>query len=198
VARLLAWQHQSPEARMIQDVRKDFEREIVELRDELVRAKQQVDVSKEVQRLRQDANTIMSRKNLLSEPPAETKTTTPPPASAQATEAADEQAASPDTPRPTSETPDEERSIGGSPPYQHATETRTVARRSAKSAQANSSAAAPTAADYELLQQQVQMLAATMQALQEQLRVQGILDTDWQPPAQDTQSSPAQHETVTS
>jgi sec-independent protein translocase protein TatB len=197
VARLLAWQQRSPEARMIQEIRQDFEREIVELRDELVRAKQQVDLSKEVQRLRQDANSIMSRKNLLSEPPADTPAATPP-VSEQPARAANTQAASPDV---TSPTPDEERSIGGTHPYEHPTETRTVARRSAKPAPASSKAVAPTAADYELLQQQVQALAATVQALQEQLREQGMLAPDWQPPAQDTQPSPpspSPHETVTS
>jgi sec-independent protein translocase protein TatB len=194
VARMLAWQQQSPEARMIQEIRQDFEREIVELRDEMVRAQKQMDVSKEVQRLRQDANTMMSRKNLLSEPPAETPTT-PPPASTRSAEATGEQAASPDM---TSPTPDEERNIGGVEPHQPATETRTVARRSTKAAQAGKSATAPTTADYELLQQQVQTLTATVQALQAQLHAQGMLDPDWQPPARDAQPAPSQHETVAS
>jgi sec-independent protein translocase protein TatB len=196
VARLLAWQHQSPEARMIQEIRQDFEREIVELRDELVRAQQQVDVSKEVQRLRQDANSIMSRKNLLSEPPADTPApAATPPTNTQSAEAAGDQAALSDA---TSPTPDEERSIGGTQSYQHPAETRTVARRSTKPASTRSAAATPTVADYDLLQQQVQTLAANVQALQEQLRAQGMLDPDWQPPAQDVQPSPSPHEPVTS
>jgi sec-independent protein translocase protein TatB len=59
VAQLLAWQQQSPEAQMVQQIRADFEREIVDLRDELVRARQQLDVSAEVQRLRQETGSIM-------------------------------------------------------------------------------------------------------------------------------------------
>jgi sec-independent protein translocase protein TatB len=59
VAQLLAWQQQSPEAQMVQQIRADFEREIVDLRDELVRARQQLDVSAEVQRLREETGSIM-------------------------------------------------------------------------------------------------------------------------------------------
>jgi sec-independent protein translocase protein TatB len=59
VAQLLAWQQQSPEAQMVQQIRDDFQREIVDLRDELVRARQQLDVSAEVQRLRAETGNIM-------------------------------------------------------------------------------------------------------------------------------------------
>jgi sec-independent protein translocase protein TatB len=59
VAQLLAWQQQSPEAQMVQQIRDDFQREIVDLRDELVRAREQLDVSAEVQRLRQETGSIM-------------------------------------------------------------------------------------------------------------------------------------------
>jgi sec-independent protein translocase protein TatB len=59
VAQLLAWQQQSPEAQMVQQIRDDFQREIVDLRDELVRARQQLDISAEVQRLREETGSIM-------------------------------------------------------------------------------------------------------------------------------------------
>ncbi|NJL32567.1 MAG: twin-arginine translocase TatA/TatE family subunit [Chloroflexaceae bacterium] len=42
MARWLAWQQQSPELQMMQQVRREFEEEIVSLRDELVRAKNQL------------------------------------------------------------------------------------------------------------------------------------------------------------
>jgi sec-independent protein translocase protein TatB len=61
VAQLLAWQQQSPEAQMVQQIRDDFQREIVDLRDELVRARQQLDVSAEVQRLRAETGNIMPK-----------------------------------------------------------------------------------------------------------------------------------------
>lgn len=48
LARFLAWQQQSPELKMINDVRAEFEQEIASLRDELVRTRNQLDVSQEV------------------------------------------------------------------------------------------------------------------------------------------------------
>lgn len=48
VARFLAWQQQSPELQMINDVRAEFEQEIASLRDELVRTRKELDISKDV------------------------------------------------------------------------------------------------------------------------------------------------------
>ncbi|HMQ33129.1 MAG TPA: twin-arginine translocase TatA/TatE family subunit, partial [Chloroflexaceae bacterium] len=48
VARFLAWQQQSPELKMLNDVRAEFEQEIASLRDELVRTRKQLDLSQEV------------------------------------------------------------------------------------------------------------------------------------------------------
>lgn len=53
VARFLAWQQQSPELKMINDVRGEFEREIANLRDELVRTRNQLDVSKDVSQIQE-------------------------------------------------------------------------------------------------------------------------------------------------
>lgn len=52
VARFLAWQQQSPELRLINDIRSEFEREIATLRDELIRTRNQLDVSRDVEALR--------------------------------------------------------------------------------------------------------------------------------------------------
>ncbi len=60
VAKILAWQHQSPEARMIQEIRKDFQREIVELRDEIVRAQQQLNLAQEGAELNQQVRSMLS------------------------------------------------------------------------------------------------------------------------------------------
>lgn len=60
VAKVLAWQHQSPEARMIQEIRKDFQREIVELRDEIVRAQQQLNLDQEGSELNQQIRSMLS------------------------------------------------------------------------------------------------------------------------------------------
>lgn len=48
VARFLAWQQQSPELKLINDVRSEIEQEIASLRDELVRTRNQLDLSQEV------------------------------------------------------------------------------------------------------------------------------------------------------
>ncbi|MBP1466616.1 twin-arginine translocase TatA/TatE family subunit [Candidatus Chloroploca sp. M-50] len=45
VARFLAWQQQSPEFQMINEVRAEFEQEIASLRDELVRTRKHFDIS---------------------------------------------------------------------------------------------------------------------------------------------------------
>ncbi len=49
VAKFLAWQQQSPELQMINEMRNEFEREIAQLRDELVRTRNQLDVRNDVQ-----------------------------------------------------------------------------------------------------------------------------------------------------
>ncbi|MGB9633972.1 MAG: Sec-independent protein translocase subunit TatA/TatB [Chloroflexaceae bacterium] len=60
VARFLAWQQQSPELRLINDVRSEFEREIASLRDELLRARNQLDVSRDVEKLRSELRPMLN------------------------------------------------------------------------------------------------------------------------------------------
>lgn len=63
LAQLMAWQQQSPEAQMIQQIRQDFEQEIVELRDELVRARAQFNVNEDMQKLREETRAMLSLKD---------------------------------------------------------------------------------------------------------------------------------------
>jgi sec-independent protein translocase protein TatB len=49
VARFLAWQQQSPELKMLNDIRGEFESEIASLRDELTRARNDLNVQQEIQ-----------------------------------------------------------------------------------------------------------------------------------------------------
>jgi sec-independent protein translocase protein TatB len=58
VARVLAWQQNSPEAQMITEIRSEFEREIVNLRDELSRTRKELDISADVQKLRDDTKAL--------------------------------------------------------------------------------------------------------------------------------------------
>ncbi|GAB4442322.1 MAG: twin-arginine translocase TatA/TatE family subunit [Chloroflexi bacterium OHK40] len=62
VARFLAWQQQSPELRMINDVRSEFEREIASLRDELVRTRRDLDISADVNAIREDLRPMLDLK----------------------------------------------------------------------------------------------------------------------------------------
>ncbi|MCX7790513.1 MAG: twin-arginine translocase TatA/TatE family subunit [Chloroflexaceae bacterium] len=59
VARFLAWQQQSPELRLINDIRSEFEREIASLRDELIRTRNQLDVSQDVEQLRSELRPML-------------------------------------------------------------------------------------------------------------------------------------------
>lgn len=129
-AQLLAWQQQSPEAQMIQQIKRDFESEIVELRDEIVRARRQLDVSADVQRLKQDTESLLSYKQLMNGAPA-----------AQASTQTKQALANPKLPeddllthllREEDERQQQERSIGSAQPQQpEASPANSVARQRA-------------------------------------------------------------------
>ncbi len=63
MAELMAWQQQSPEAQMIQQIRQDFEQEIVGLRDELVQARAQLNVREDMEKLRAETRAMLSLKD---------------------------------------------------------------------------------------------------------------------------------------
>lgn len=72
-AQWLAWQQSSPELQAVQRMRGEFEAEINALRDEILRAKQQLNVSAEVQRLQEEGRSIqfpqVMQDKLKGEPP---------------------------------------------------------------------------------------------------------------------------------
>lgn len=81
VAKFLAWQQQSPELQMLNEVRSEFEREIASLRDELVRTRQQLDLSSEVSAIKEDLRPMLDLKgNLQAPPPAANGVKAPGPA----------------------------------------------------------------------------------------------------------------------
>ncbi|NCC33285.1 MAG: hypothetical protein EOM24_14900 [Chloroflexia bacterium] len=59
VARFLAWQQQSPELQMINEVRAEFEQEIASLRDELVRTRKQLDISPDLTSIREELRPML-------------------------------------------------------------------------------------------------------------------------------------------
>lgn len=84
VARFLAWQQQSPELKMINDVRSEFEQEIASLRDELVRTRRQLDLSQDgtLNSIREDLRPMLNLRDELKSPLSATAPATPAPASA--------------------------------------------------------------------------------------------------------------------
>jgi sec-independent protein translocase protein TatB len=71
VARFLAWQQQSPELQMLNEVRGEFEREIASLRDELVRTRNQLDIRSDVDAIREELRPMLDLKSgLKREAPA--------------------------------------------------------------------------------------------------------------------------------
>lgn len=59
VARFLAWQQQSPELQMINEVRAEFEQEIASLRDELVRTRKQFDIAPDLTSIREELRPML-------------------------------------------------------------------------------------------------------------------------------------------
>jgi sec-independent protein translocase protein TatB len=87
-AQWLAWQQSSPELQAVQRIRSEFEAEINALRDEILRAKQQLNVSAEVQRLQEEGRSIqfpqVMQDKLKVEPPQAASSDLPAPADSAA------------------------------------------------------------------------------------------------------------------
>ncbi len=177
LARLLAWQQQSPEAQMIQQIRKDFDREILELRDEIIRARQQLDISTETQQVFAETQALLSVKEVASKP-----VTIRPAAGTRAVhQAAAAEAGSPDQPvAPTQvDTLD--------PPIAAAAKRPTSATVNQAGTQSSQLLSAvqgqhnPTSPEHstQALLQRLEALSSDMQALQAQLYARGVLDPDW-------------------
>lgn len=217
LARLMAWQQQSPEAQMIQQMRSEFEREILELRDELVRTRQQANVLTDVQKLGEETRTLLSLKTPVGTVVAgETRVT---PAGGDAGGAPVIGGAPPsEGPRVPSESYLRRRQFLEDEALHTLPDPADSAAQTAYGVDGSSQAAAPAGdgarngewraalpeetltiapapgagvVEHELLLLQVQALMADVHALQEQLRARGLLDPDWQPP-----SHAMRHETV--
>jgi len=93
VARFLAWQQQSPELKMINDVRGEFEREIATLRDELVRTRNQLDVSKNIGEVQSELKSALDLRGDVKAALAAEPSIAPPATSAAATAASADSAA---------------------------------------------------------------------------------------------------------
>jgi sec-independent protein translocase protein TatB len=81
VARFLAWQQQSPELQMLNEVRGEFEREIASLRDELVRTRSQLDIRSDVDAIREELRPMLDLKSSLKRETPRPPPQLPPPRS---------------------------------------------------------------------------------------------------------------------
>jgi sec-independent protein translocase protein TatB len=218
VAKFLAWQQQSPELQMLNEVRGEFEREIASLRDELVRTRQQLDVTREMSQLKDDLRPMLDLKGNLQlpgaadaanglkapgAPPAAEPTIAPPDLPAPAQAAAD--LAAPDAPitvRPAAQTVPAAAHPGRLALVEPTTALGTPAPPvgdqqfaeppAPPEAPALNGAAPLDAAGREQLLRRLQALAADLQALTAELRERGVIGADWQlpahPPEQETLS----------
>lgn len=132
VARFLAWQQQSPELKMLNEVRSDFEREIASLRDELVRTRNQLDIRSDVDAIREELRPMLDLKGTLKRetpsaangaPAAQAKAPTAqanPPAAAPATAEGSTPPAAPPadapSPQPASPAPEQPLDTGSAAP----------------------------------------------------------------------------------
>ncbi len=200
VAKFLAWQQQSPELQMISEMRNEFEREITQMRDELLRMRNQLDVRNEAQTLidelkavsqqtqaaleetRQSSQTVVSA---LDESRPTTKPVIRPPA--QATVPATTVSS-----RPVSVTgvaqpiTDEDRLTFGALAADPATTTASTV-----------TAGNITPAEVDELLNRLTALTAELQSIVFQLQERGLLDANWQPVTRPAPVSPISEETVT-
>lgn len=220
VARVLAWQHQSPEAQMIQQLRREFDQEIVELRDEIIRARQQLDISTEANKIHQETRSLLQ--GSLQAPGAATTSAAasaqehPPdaekPKPAAATQTNGVAQDNPPLEKPAGVARSEREVIAAQTQPTVADDLVSPANPATAPSDQAAQAAAPdtvvsepetpseandsisgdaVVTELEALTLQLRHLTADVQALREQLQAQGLLDQNWQSPQQ------ASHQEIT-
>lgn len=173
VARVLAWQYTSPEAQLLNELRRDFEKQIYEIRDEMVRASQQLDVRPELQELQRETEALLRGEHLetpAAKPKLDQMFVEPTPSIAPPAPAPEPPTVSP---KANEQQLLEDLILSNSP--------EPVASNGIEPV--HNATALPNA-EIELLSLQIQALMADMQSLQEQLRQHGMIAHDWQPPSQ--------------
>ncbi len=179
MAKLLAWQQNSPEMQMLNDVRGEFESEIASLRDELVRTRKQFDISKDFTAIREELRPMLDLRGSMNgvaqvaAKGAEPTIASPRPADAPPPSDAVTVAPPPDI---VAQTP----ALSPTP----ASQTVPAAGRPTKiAATAPTSVLAPPSPPAQVTQR-LQQIAADLHALTAELQASGQLRPDWQPPSQ--------------
>ncbi len=171
VAKFLAWQQQSPELQMINEMRSEFEREIAQLRDELARARNQLDVRDDVKMIVDEAKTASQQvQHSLDELKTSATPTIRPPA--QPPVPAEPTTFAPPAPTGVAQPiTDEDRALFGvSPEVEAVTPDR-----------AESEPLPISQAELTELMDRLTALTAELQALVFALQERGLLDQNWQP-----------------
>lgn len=195
VAKFLAWQQQSPELQMINEMRNEFEREIAQLRDELVRTRNQLDVRNDIQAMvdevkavGEQVQTTLNEALPTAQPSPHLPDAAPPPAKP--------------TIRPPAQAP-----VPAAMPVDPVINDGGVAQpitdedrmlfadmaAPATAAPAQSAAEPVTPAELSEILVRLNGLAAELQSIVFQLQAHGLLDQHWQPTVA---PAPASEETV--
>ncbi|EFO80712.1 sec-independent translocation protein mttA/Hcf106 [Oscillochloris trichoides DG-6] len=177
VAKIMAWQQNSPEVQALQQIRNEFETEIASLRDELVRTRNQLDVRKDAIALKEELRPLVDLRGTLNGTTA--KLAEPTPASAAS---------------PAAEIP--ESAVGVSPPSVRNDPVLVRPPRSSgvpaagRPTPTNVLAPARTAATTSELEARMSQLSADLQAVIAELQARGHLSADWQPKPPSTDQEP--------
>ncbi|NNJ12042.1 translocase [Chloroflexales bacterium ZM16-3] len=187
VARVLAWQQNSPELQMLNEVRGEFESEIASLRDELVRTRKQLDVSKDISAIKEELRPMLDLRGstngaVQAAAAKATEPTIAPPHPAESispAEVAPAELAPPAKPPTLNPTP-----AGQTIPAAARPSKLVAAEPTNVLAPPQLAAAPPAAAPDNQVAERIQQIAADLQALMAELQARGQLGTDWQPPSQ--------------
>ena len=204
VARFLAWQQQSPELKLVNEMRAEFDQQITSLRDDLIRTRRQLDTAHadQLTSLREDLRPMLDLrdevKRAVVNGSSGIATPTPPtpaplpPTSAEITPAPPvpaEASPSPRTP-PTLSVRPAAGTVQAAPPLNQLASPAPAPppdQPVALSANGHSltpiSPALPPSTETHLMLQQIERLNADLQALISALQAQGHLSADWQPEA---------------
>ena len=218
VARFLAWQQQSPELKLVNEMRAEFDQQITTLRDDLIRTRRQLDTAHadQLTSLREDLRPMLDLRDEMKRvvvngssgaanpappppaplPPTSAEVTPAPPVSAPAPAEASPSPRTPPAPsvRPaagTVQATPRPNQLASPAPAPHLDQPVTLSTNGHSPTPI--SPTAPSSAETHLMLQQIERLSADLQALISALQAQGHLSADWQPeagkPRQETLSS---------
>jgi sec-independent protein translocase protein TatB len=182
VARVMAWQHTSPEAQMFRSIRHDFEREIQDVRDELLRTKEQFALN--AQALQQEGKSVESYLSQLAVDPTrhaseqtqqQAVPTSRPSLAKKSGETPTTQDAEQDNHQNGTNEPAEAADIPATEAAELSAQSPTLTEKTVAEANPASSQ------ELEQLKLQMQAVVRELLALQEQLHASGFLDADWKP-----------------